>query len=50
MSSDDLMKETADILGYSRLSEQGRGWMMQALDIALTERRIVVDGERLMLP
>jgi hypothetical protein len=50
MISDDLVRETADILGYGRLSEQGRTWVAAAVDAAVAERRLIRDGERLMLP
>jgi hypothetical protein len=49
ITRDDLLKESAEVLGYGRLSEQGRTWLGTALDRAIARKRIVTDGERLTL-
>ena len=49
ITRDDLLKETAEILGYGRVSEQGRSWLGAALERALAQNRIITDGERLTL-
>jgi hypothetical protein len=55
ITRDDLLKEACDVLGYSRLTEQGRAWLTRGVDLALLEARIVVEdrhgeGERIRLP
>jgi hypothetical protein len=50
ITRDDLLKDTAEVLGYGRLSEQGRAWLNTALDRSLAQKRVVTDGERLTLP
>jgi hypothetical protein len=55
ITRDDLLKEACDVLGYSRLTEQGRAWLTRGVDLALLEARVVAEdrdgeGERIRLP
>jgi hypothetical protein len=55
ITRDDLLKEACDVLGYARLTEQGRAWLTRGVDLALLEARIVAEdrdgeGERIRLP
>ena len=55
ITRDDLLKETSEVLGYARLTEQARVWLARGIDLAVAENRVVADdrdgeGERLRLP
>jgi len=55
ITRDDLLKETSEVLGYARLTEQARAWLARGIDLAVAENRVVADdrdgeGERLRLP
>jgi len=43
----DLVRETAEVLGYARAGEQGRLWLAAGIALAVEQGRIVDDGERM---
>jgi len=43
----DLVRETAEVLGYARTSEQGREHLAAGIALAVAQARIVDDGERM---
>ena len=47
MSRDDLLRETADLLGYKRLTVSATAWLSKALDAAIRDGRVTDDGTRL---
>jgi hypothetical protein len=47
ITRDDLVRETGEVLGYTRLSEQGRGWLGAGIALAVAQGRILDDGERM---
>ena len=48
IDSDELLRETASVLGYSRLTEQTRTWIERGLALALSENRVRREGTRLV--
>jgi hypothetical protein len=50
IDSDELLRETASVLGYSRLTEQTRTWIERGLALALSENRVQREGTRLVRP
>ena len=46
ISADDLFKETSEVLGYGRLTEQVRSLLQAGLDLAISQGRIRLDGDR----
>jgi hypothetical protein len=46
---DDLFKEAASVLGYSRLTETARTWLAKVLATQISSGRIADDGSRLRL-
>ncbi|WP_052521394.1 DUF4011 domain-containing protein [Agreia bicolorata] len=50
IDSDELLRETASVLGYSRLTEQTRTWIERGLALALSENRARREGTRLVRP
>ncbi|MGG7465453.1 hypothetical protein [Plantibacter sp. YIM 135347] len=47
---DALVRETADVLGYGRLGESPRRWLELALTAAVSQGRIIADGDAHRLP
>ena len=45
----DLLRDAASVLGYSRLTETARTWLTKALSAQIASARITDDGQRLRL-
>jgi hypothetical protein len=48
IDSDELLRETASVLGYSRLTESTRAWIERGLELALSQNRVQRQGSRLV--
>jgi hypothetical protein len=50
IDAEELLRDAASVLGYSRLTESTRSGMERGLALALAENRVRREGDRLVLP